>query len=410
MVTSRCCGSSVRYRTYDRRVLVYSIGMLHEFLTANRGDLISRCRQKAAQRHAPEATEVELQRGIPLFIDQLIKTLQVEQTCDPMLSRAVSGPAGGGDGAGSEMGKAATAHGHNLMDLGFTVDQVVHDYGDVCQAVTDLAYECHAPIATDEFRTLNRCLDNVIADAVTEYSRRNNEEAMAKGVQTLNEQMGILTHELRDLLHTATLAIVAIKSGNVGLSGATGSVLDRSMIAMRDVIDRSIADVRVTAGTPPRRRVISLGDFMGDVRISATLEAKVAGCIFSLGEVDKHLAVDVDADMLFAAVGNLLQNGFKFTKPNTEVSLRAYAAADRIYIDVEDHCGGLEPGAAEKMFLPFVQNGEDRSGLGLGLTICQRSVEANDGILRVKDLPGSGCIFTIDLPRHSLPQDSPSHP
>ena len=59
----------------------------------------------------------------------------------------------------------------------------------------------------------------------------------------------------------------------------------------------------------------------------------------------------------------------------------SYAAADRVLIDVEDHCGGLPPGIAEKMFLPFTQSGEDKSGLGLGLSICRRSVEANNGVL-----------------------------
>jgi hypothetical protein len=53
---------------------------------------------------------------------------------------------------------------------GFTVGQVVHGYGDVCQAVTDLAVEMGAPISTDDFRTLNRCLDDAIAGAVTEYA------------------------------------------------------------------------------------------------------------------------------------------------------------------------------------------------------------------------------------------------
>ena len=68
------------------------------------------------------------------------------------------------------MGAAASLHGRELMQRGFTVDQVVHDYGDLCQAITDLAFELKAPIEIDEFRTLNRCLDNGIADAVTEYS------------------------------------------------------------------------------------------------------------------------------------------------------------------------------------------------------------------------------------------------
>ncbi|MGZ5147776.1 MAG: ATP-binding protein, partial [Burkholderiales bacterium] len=41
----------------------------------------------------------------------------------------------------------------------------------------------------------------------------------------------------------------------------------------------------------------------------------------------------------------------------------------------------------------------DRTGLGLGLSISNRSVEASGGKLRVRNLPGRGCIFTIDLPR-----------
>src|SRR5487761_328746 len=131
--------------------------MLHEFLTGNRGNLIERCRVKVARRTAPRVTEAELTHGIPLFLDQLIKTLQVEQTSDPMLSRRVSGPAGGGPPVLSEMGAAAALHGRELMQQGFTVDQVVHDYGDLCQAITDLAFEVKERIEIDEFRTLNRC-------------------------------------------------------------------------------------------------------------------------------------------------------------------------------------------------------------------------------------------------------------
>jgi signal transduction histidine kinase len=100
-----------------------------------------------------------------------------------------------------------------------------------------------------------------------------------------------------------------------------------------------------------------------------------------------------------------LQNAFKFTHHHTEVRLNAYAAADRIRIDVEDHCGGLPPGAAEELFKPFRQSSSDRSGLGLGLAICRQAVEANNGTLAVRDVPNTGCVFTIDLPRHVL-----SHP
>jgi hypothetical protein len=376
--------------------------MLHDFLTAQRAELIERCRLKVANRRAPQATDVELEHGIPLFIDQLIKTLRVEQTADPMRSRKVSGPAGGGQPVLSEIGGTAAQHGRELLQHGFTVDQVVHDYGDLCQAVTELALEHGSRIKADEFRTLNRCLDNAIADAVTEYAYRREVLLAEKGVRALNERLGSLAHELRNLIHTASLALTAIKAGNVGVSGATGAVLDNSLIGLRTLIDHSLADVRVSAGMPARQRVISVADFIGEVKISASLEAQARECRFTVPVVDPALAVDADRESLISAVGNLLQNAFKFTRAHSEVSLNAYAA-DRILIEVEDSCGGLPPGDFEKMFQPFMQGSSDRSGLGLGLSICRRSVEANNGFLRVRDVPGTGCVFTIDLPRHALP-------
>jgi signal transduction histidine kinase len=376
--------------------------MLHEFLALNRADLIEKCRLKVAKRLAPRVTDAELAHGIPAFLDQLIKTLQVEQTSEPMRSRKVSGPAGGGPAA-SEIRATATLHGRELSLQGFTVEQVVHDYGDLCQAITELACERAAPIEIDEFRTLNRCLDNGIADAVTEYAFQRQSRVGNIEVRALNERLGFLAHELRNHLHTATLAVTALKAGNVGITGATGAVLDRSLVGMRGLIDRSLADVRIAAGMPPQHKLVSLADFIFDVKISASLEAHSRGCIFTVGEVDPQLALDVDLEMLFSAVGNLLQNAFKFTQLLTEVSLNAYAVADRIWIDVEDHCGGLPAGAADHVFLPFKQSSADTSGLGLGLSICRRGVEANNGMLRVRDIPGAGCVFTIDLPRHILP-------
>lgn len=378
--------------------------MLHEFLMTNRADLIERCCLKVAKRASPPRGASDLDHGIPRFLDQLIKTLQVEQTSEPMKSRRISGPSGGGPVA-SEIAVTAALHGRELSKHGFTVDQVVHDYGDLCQAITDLAAESNVTIEIDEFRTLNRCLDNGIADAVTEYVFQRESLLESRSATALNEQLGFLAHELRNHLHTATLATMAIKSGNVGMAGATGGLLDRSLIGMRNLIDRSLAGVRLTAGMPSRAQLISLADFIADVKISASLEAQTRECKFTVGDVDRGLALDVDREIMMSAVGNLLQNAFKFTHLRTEVRLDAYAAADRIRIDVADHCGGLLPGAEEEMFKPFKQSGIDRSGLGLGLAICQRGVEANSGTLSVRDVPDLGCVFTIDLPRHLL-----SHP
>jgi signal transduction histidine kinase len=376
---------------------------MYEFLIANRQELIARCQAKVAARARPGETQRELAHGITPFLDQLIKTLQIEQTAQPMNSRKVSGPTGGGKPALSEMGETAAEHGRELLQHGYTVEEVVHDYGDLCQSVTDLAFEMNVEIKVDEFRTLNRCLDNAIATAVTEFGYQRDFVVADQQADALNIRLGYFAHELRNLLSNATLSLAVIKAGNVGLGGATGAVLDRSLVGLRNLIDRSLAEVRMTAGMPVHHELFSLGEFIGEVKLAGELEAQVKGCVLFVSDVDPRLAVDADRDLLFSAVGNLLQNAFKFTHPDTEVTLNAYSMANRILIDVEDNCGGLPEGDAERMFQPFTQTGDDKSGLGLGLSIARRSIEANGGILSVRDIPGSGCVFTIDLPRHTMP-------
>jgi signal transduction histidine kinase len=118
--------------------------------------------------------------------------------------------------------------------------------------------------------------------------------------------------------------------------------------------------------------------------------------------VDPVLAIAGDRDRLAAAWANLLQNAFKFTHPGTEVSLTAYGYGDRILIEVRDHCGGLKAANHEHLFTLFTQHNDDKTGLGLGLSIARQSVVADAGVLSVQNLPGTVCVFTISLPRHSL--------
>jgi len=376
---------------------------MYQFLIDNREELISRCRAKVSQRSPPGKPEQELDHGATVFIEQLIKTLMAEQTSNPMRGRKVSGPPGGGKPVLSEIGESATLHGRELMLQGFTVDEVVHDYGDVCQSISDLAFEQGVTIEVEEFRTLNRCLDNAIANAVTEHGYQH-DLAVAEGqAVALNERLGFLAHELRNQLCTATLALSIIKQGNVGLMGATGGVLERALTGLGSLIDRSLAEVRMTAGMPVQHRLFSLADFIAEIKLFASLDAQAKGCTLVVSDVAPSLAIDVDRDLLLGAAGNLLHNAFKFSHAGGEITLDAYAAADRIMIDIQDQCGGLPEGVADTLFMSFTQAGEDRSGLGLGLSISRRSVEANHGTLSVRDIPGTGCVFTIDLPRHSMP-------
>ena len=194
-----------------------------------------------ASRSTTKTTPDEVIHGIPTFLDQVIETLTIEQTSEPQDDKCISARNARGEMA-CDVGTTAGLHGRDLFREGFTIEQVVRDYGDVCQAVTKLAIETEVPISVDEFRTFNRCLDNAIAGAVTEYVKHT-PASNGGNSETLNPRREQLAQELRNHLHAASLAVTAIKTGSVGTGGPTTGVLEDSLKAMRNLIDRWLAEV-----------------------------------------------------------------------------------------------------------------------------------------------------------------------
>jgi hypothetical protein len=185
--------------------------------------------------------------GVPLFLSQLEGILRVEQSTE-VRETVVSDR----NGPSSDIGRSAALHGNQLQRLGFTVDQVVHAYGDVCQAITGLAVEQGAPISTDEFRTLNRCLDNAIADAVTAFGVGSETSGKAKASTTL-ERLESFGDEQRRLVDIAASSYAAMKTGTIGLSGATGALLVHALDELRSLPGRIQSDFRLGQSTTAPR-------------------------------------------------------------------------------------------------------------------------------------------------------------
>jgi len=354
--------------------------VLDDFITANRDTIIACAKARVASRTSPKRSDAELTNGIPVFLDQLCAALRLAKSSDVIAHEQISESAG--------------RHGRDLLRMGLTIGQVVHDYGDVCQTVTELAVRKDAAIPGDEFRILNLCLDDAIAEAVTEYARQREHAIADRGT----ERLGILAHELRNLLNTATLTFESIKSGLVAPGGNTGLVHSRSLMALRDLVDRSLADVRLDAGIE-RVECMSAAEFVDEIEIGASLQARARGLGFAVVHVDRTVTIVGDRQTLAAAVSNLLHNAFKFTREHGNVSLTMRATSDRVLFEVEDECGGLPPGKTEDLFRPFEQRGANRSGVGLGLSICLKAAKANGGEIHVRNIPGKGCVFTLALPR-----------
>jgi hypothetical protein len=195
--------------------------VLHEFISLHRETIL---RRWAAMRSLTAASETETTHSISQFLDQLGDVLRHGQ------SRSAA------------IGGTAAVHGHERVLEGHSVSQVVHDYGDVCQAVTGLAVELEIALATDDFRVLNQCLDDAIAAAVSEYARRETQIVLDGAQARSKDRFDLLTHELRNHTTAAILAFQALKAGTVSLPQGTGAALERSLVGIRDLVSGPLAN------------------------------------------------------------------------------------------------------------------------------------------------------------------------
>ncbi len=358
--------------------------MLHEFLEKYKNPILELAAQKTVGISENKPTTSELEKGLPVFYNNLIEVLKKDtshkdsqtqvHTEDISLSQAAS-------------------HGRESYRLGYTVSQVIHGYGSICQAITEYAQEKKFSISPWEFHQLNLCLDIAIAHAVTQFASITKQDTEKEELLRLGE----LAHELRNALGSATLAHEMIIKGTVGGASKTSHILSRALSRMRDLIDRSLSEVRLRIASEPHFQKTNIIEVISDVEATAVSEARSKGLSLSV-QVDANLQVNCDRQLLESALANLIQNAIKYTKPLSHIWVRCSGATGKVVIEVEDECGGLPEGKSEELFKPYTQKDSDKSGLGLGLTISQRAIQLNQGTLSIINKPGRGCVFRITLP------------
>ena len=269
----------------------------------------------------------------------------------------------------------------------------MHDYGDICQAITEVAVEEQLPITTEEFHVLNRCLDTAIAGAVTEHARITADTRSTGEI----ERSGQLAHEVRDLLNTALLAFHTLKRGTVAINGSTGTVLGRSLINLRDLVDSTLSDIRMSANIARQERV-PIAAFIDEIALAAQPSRGISRAAIRDRRGRPALAVNTDPQLLASAMMNLLNNAFKFTPAGGHVVLRAVREGDRVLIEVEDQCGGIPKARTIR---------SRRSPIGANTTAAASASDCRSpgrrsgldgGDISFRNLPGTGCVFVIDMP------------
>jgi hypothetical protein len=198
---------------------------LQQFLVDNRTELVKRTRAKVAERPSPQPSEADVEHGVPLFLSQLVAALRTEGQRDPT-------HAGSSTGSNANIGEYAALHGRSLRKFGFTIGQVVQGYGDICQAVTELAEVQGAVVTVAEFHTLNRCLDAATAAAVSSWTKEA-ETSLAEG----KGQPDFFRSELSALVDIAATSFGAIRAGLVANGGITGALVQDCLAKMRSLLD-----------------------------------------------------------------------------------------------------------------------------------------------------------------------------
>jgi signal transduction histidine kinase len=379
---------------------------LVEFLRTNESAILTSIEEKSAALSGARPSSGQMQRGLPIFFKQLLGALEHSPAGpaasavdrDGLIEAANAGdePAiamAAGRPQDVELAKTAGAYGRDLQQLGYTLSHVVHAYGAICQAITEIAIVKQAPITTEEFRELNRCLDTAIAGAVTVFHKER-----TVGINTRETtHLGFLAHELRNALAIINTSLRLLKSGTVGFGGSIGKVLDRALKRQQELIDRSLAEVRLRVDPKVHKETASFLQHMDQILVTADVETRLKNQLFEV-EIEAGLEIEADQYLLFSAVSNLVQNAIKYTCHGGSIRIRAHRVGKQTIIEVEDQCGGLGTATPNDLFKPFEQHNRNRDGLGLGLSIAQRAIALNGGTIDVRDLPGRGCIFRIILP------------
>ena len=386
---------------------------LHEFLVENKDEILAITEDKTLELAGTLASSDQLKQGPPIFFQQLLDILLLKRPAvtkpaaneagvakaakdsdEPAMARAAGKP------EEEKVANSAGLHGLEMLRLGYTLSHVVHAYGAMCQAITELATKKEVPISTTSFHDLNQCLDIAIAGSVTTYQNLRNTQEKSREV----EQLGALAHEMRNALSTATISVQLARSGTVGLSGSTGQVLDRSLKRMGELIDQSLTKVRLRMDPDVHAESGHLLLIVDQILVTAGVEARSRDQKIEV-KIDPALVIEADQQAFHSALSNIIQNAIKFTRDGGKIHVRGKEEGKHVVIEIQDECGGLNAKAAGALFKAFEQHHENRSGLGLGLTIARRAIEFNHGTLEAHSISGKGCVFTITLPKEKKSQN-----
>lgn len=222
------------------------------------------------------------------------------------------------------------------------------------------------------------------------------------------EFLAMTSHELR---HP-----VAVITGYAQLIRRRGSYKERELdtiLAQSRQLERLIEDLLLASQIEADRLDLRMEELDLTAEARAAVEQMVlSGRDIRLEAPEEQLTILADRQRLGQVFANLLTNAIKYSPNGGQVLVRVGYEEDRATIEVSDQGVGIPPSALPHLFSRFYRVGETMEGtkgLGLGLYITHRIVEAHGGSISVESELGSGSTFTVTLPLQALNTDPSLH-
>ena len=354
---------------------------LSGLLAEHRREILERWTHRIAREHQDkELSRGELRDHLPLFFDEVLQALSAEGAF------SANAPA-------SDAKVASAAHGAQRLRVGFDLAEVVREYEILTECILDEVDAVGGTVSMQAFRRLQALLNAGRRDAVSAYIDRRDIEMGREHSQ----HIAFIAHELRNPLMAAFMATTDLQKNERSEDKWALDMLARNLTDLRELINKVLIADRLAGSVQIKRESLDLRALLDQVITDNRLGAERRQIEFKL-EVPDRLPFSGDQRLLRSAIGNLLANAVKFTHEAQRITVRAARRDGGITIEVEDRCGGLPGDNVEELFEPFVQRGENRTGFGLGLAIVKQAAEAHGGKVHVRNLPGQGCVFSLELP------------
>lgn len=244
-----------------------------------------------------------------------------------------------------------------------------------------------------------------IADLAREFDQ------MASHLQRLTESRRTLlhdiSHELRSPLTRMQAAIGLMRQAPERMPKMLAR-LEGEAGRLNELIGELLTLHRLEAGAQSSRERVDVIELLQAIAEDAHFEAQAAGRAVAIA-APRSFVVDVNGELIYRALENVIRNAVKFSPAGGLVEIDAWVddADGALVCHVLDRGPGLPPDMLNTIFEPFtrVESQNNPGGFGLGLAIAKRAIEAHGGCISASERPGRGLDITIVLPGN-LPSDA----